>query len=101
MKLHEADPLATIDKWFTEKCDGLWEHQNGLALTTTDNPGWLMTVDETIDESVFDEMSNDVRKRWSAECVREPDKTKVYAASLENCICAVAHILAARTSRKN
>ena len=56
--------------------DGLWEHQSGLALTSTDNPSWLVTVDETVDESVFNDLSKDIRKRWGAECVREPDKTK-------------------------
>ena len=98
MKPTESEPLAAIDKWFAGRCDGLWEHQSGLALTTTDNPGWLVTVDDTVDESVFNDLSNDIRKRWGAECVREPDKTKVYAASLKDCVCATAHILAARKS---
>ena len=100
MKPHEADSLATIEKWFSGKCDGLWEHQKGLALTTTDNPGWLMTVDEPLDEPVFDKVITDVRERWGAECIREPDKTKVFAGSLQNCICAVAQLLAARASHK-
>ena len=97
--------------------DGLWEHQNGLKLETTDNPGWLVTVDENIDEAKFNEVSAEVRKRWSAEATRNAvgyehygevivgakvEKTylnkinmEVYAATLEDCLNAVAYILSA------
>jgi hypothetical protein len=111
----DHDPLDVIEKWFKGCCDGLWEHHSGLKLETTDNPGWLMTIDKLIDESVFDDMSVEVRKRWGAECVREQgtskdyavslnpppvqiiklkqDKIKVYAVSLKDCVCAGAYIL--------
>jgi hypothetical protein len=120
MKPTEAEPLALIDKWFAGRCDGVWEHHSGLKLETTDNPGWLMTIDEALDESVFNALSVEVRERWGAECVREQDRTRdyavsldpppvqitrlqkdkisVYAASLKNCVYATAHILAARKS---
>src|SRR6266498_118 len=82
MKSTEAEPLVVIDKWFAGRCDGLWEHHSGLRLETTDNPGWLITIDEALDESVFNDISLEVRKRWGAECIREQDKPKDYAVSL-------------------
>ena len=34
-----------ITDWFTSNCDGDWEHQSGITITTIDNPGWSVTVD--------------------------------------------------------
>lgn len=31
--------------WYTEHCDGEWQHRYGIRLETLDNPGWLLTVD--------------------------------------------------------
>ena len=36
--------LQQLDDWFSSQCDGDWEHQFGINLETTDNPGWLMRV---------------------------------------------------------
>jgi hypothetical protein len=34
-----------ITDWFTSHCDGDWEHDNMIKITTTDNPGWSVTID--------------------------------------------------------
>ena len=26
------------------KCDGEWEHESGVSISTLDNPGWILTV---------------------------------------------------------
>ncbi len=115
MKSSESKPLMIIDKWFTDNCDGLWEHHRGLKIETTDNPGWLMTIDETIDELLFNTIRAEVLIRWGAECVREEvppedyavslspppmqimsiekSRIKIYATSFNNCVSAAAHIL--------
>jgi len=36
--------ISELEQWFTEKCDGDWEHQGGVELTTTDNPGWYVQI---------------------------------------------------------
>ena len=45
--LRSGDLLASIvriDKWYAAQCNGDWEHQNGVKMETTDNPGWLVTI---------------------------------------------------------
>lgn len=32
-------------KWWQGKCDGEWEHEFGVVLTSMDNPGWLLKID--------------------------------------------------------
>ena len=41
----QEDPLARIEAWFGEHCDGDWEHTYGIVLETVDNPGWLLKID--------------------------------------------------------
>lgn len=35
---------SELEYWFSEKCDGDWEHQGGVEITTTDNPGWHAVI---------------------------------------------------------
>lgn len=35
---------SELEFWFREKCDGDWEHQGGVEITTTDNPGWHAVI---------------------------------------------------------
>lgn len=37
--------LEKIQVWFECQCDGEWEHFNGIEITTTDNPGWSISID--------------------------------------------------------
>lgn len=43
--MSEKANTLTLDTWFKEQCDGRWEHLYGIKIETTDNPGWLVTVD--------------------------------------------------------
>ena len=33
-----------INQWYVSKCDGTWEHDHGVDITTCDNPGWIVKV---------------------------------------------------------
>ena len=33
------DLLPKLTCWFAAHCDGEWEHDRGISITTTDNPG--------------------------------------------------------------
>jgi hypothetical protein len=76
------DLLKHLQDWYGSHCDGSWEHQNGVAIETLDNPGWLLRVDladtELVDRA-FDEVrlergSNDwcmckvVDRRFEGAC---------------------------------
>lgn len=34
-----------LQTWYSDRCDGDWEHEFGIKITTIDNPGWLLEVD--------------------------------------------------------
>jgi hypothetical protein len=40
-----SDTLAQLSAWYLRHCDGDWEHQSGIEISTLDNPGWRVTVD--------------------------------------------------------
>lgn len=37
--------LEWLMVWYRSMCDGDWEHQNGIRISTIDNPGWSLDVD--------------------------------------------------------
>jgi hypothetical protein len=39
--------ILWLQQWYLDRCDGVWEHQFGVAIGTLDNPGWSLTVDLT------------------------------------------------------
>jgi hypothetical protein len=45
-KRHGA--VNTVEKfsgWYSRQCNGEWEHQYGVRIETSDNPGWIVTID--------------------------------------------------------
>lgn len=37
--------LSKLSAWYVNQCDGTWEHQFGIMIETTDNPGWWVQAD--------------------------------------------------------
>jgi hypothetical protein len=44
LAMPKGDALARLSKWYAAQCDGEWEHGMGVAITTVDNPGWLVKI---------------------------------------------------------
>ena len=40
----DFDALAWLQDWFAARCDGEWEEQWNVNLTTTDDPGWFLSI---------------------------------------------------------
>jgi Immunity protein 53 len=40
-----ASALEWLQAWYRSQCDGAWEHEHGIAISTLDNPGWSVVVD--------------------------------------------------------
>jgi Immunity protein 53 len=40
-----ADPFEFLSEWYESHCDGIWEHQYGVEISTIDNPGWSIAID--------------------------------------------------------
>src|SRR5690242_15068471 len=39
------DIIRWLETFYASCCDGDWEHQSGITITTLDNPGWSVTVE--------------------------------------------------------
>lgn len=37
--------LSWLEDFYSNHCNGDWEHQYGLQIETIDNPGWSVTID--------------------------------------------------------
>ena len=43
--MKEDNIIDWISDWFTNECDGDWEHENQIKIQTLDNPGWDIVID--------------------------------------------------------
>jgi immunity protein 53 of polymorphic toxin system len=37
--------LYRLSRWFAQHCDGVWENDHGISITSCDNPGWWVKID--------------------------------------------------------
>ncbi len=37
--------LEELQKWYSNQCDGEWEHRYGVSINTIDTPGWAFSVE--------------------------------------------------------
>jgi Immunity protein 53 len=37
--------IESLQDWYLSNCNGVWEHQYGVAINTIDNPGWSVSID--------------------------------------------------------
>jgi hypothetical protein len=44
--------LARLERWFAARCNGDWEHTNGVKIQNLDSPGWLAIV-EVLNTDLF------------------------------------------------
>ena len=42
-----------LENWYSENCDGNWEHDFGIKINTLDNPGWEVIIDLTDTEKIL------------------------------------------------
>ena len=36
--------IDRLQKWFVDQCNGDWEHNSGISISTLDNPGWSIKI---------------------------------------------------------
>lgn len=39
------DGISLLEKWYSGRCNGVWEHGYGIDIDTLDNPGWRIKID--------------------------------------------------------
>jgi len=42
--MSRADILEQLIGWFSQQCNGLWEHGSGVTIESLDNPGWSVKI---------------------------------------------------------
>lgn len=53
--------LEWLEQWYSEVCDGVWEHLYGIEIETLDNPGWRVKID--LRETAYEKACfNEIRK---------------------------------------
>ena len=54
--------LGRLQNWYHARCDGDWEHGEGILIETLDNPGWKLEValsDTPLERKPFAELKRD------------------------------------------
>ena len=65
------DLISEIQKWFQKYCNGKWEHNHGITITSCDNPGWWVKIDlrgTTLENKSF----NRIRKGDFSQNIPQP-----------------------------
>ena len=94
--MNSSQSLEYIVGWLSKRCDGLWEHHNGIVLQTTDNPGWMIRLtskDEfpRLNENVPVDVSTE-----NCEGLISNDGLAMFSTSLENLLHDVVKLLKIR-----
>jgi Immunity protein 53 len=64
--------LSLLEKWYSDRCNGVWEHQSGVSIGTLDNPGWTLEIelcgtdaeDRTLERVKIERTRNDWLHYW-------------------------------------
>lgn len=54
--------ITWLENWYLSQCDGDWEHDYGIRISTLDNPGWSVSInilDTSIKGKPFEDLSTD------------------------------------------
>ena len=38
------DVLSWFQEWYSQQCDGDWEHDDRITIQSLDNPGWMVVI---------------------------------------------------------
>lgn len=97
----ELTCLEKIDEWYRERCDGLWEHQSGFKLESTNLPGWLATADmDPVDlKSVWGWRDN-IETHHRVEVRMADGKIRIWSESLNWCLEAVVTLIIHEQSQR-
>ena len=90
----ETTALQLVEEWFKRKCDGNWEHQFGVTLESTDDPGWAVTLDMDMTPVDLDAVPGWREGAGSKVGVRMFDgKVRIWADSVFSCLNAAALLI--------
>jgi len=44
LEMSELNLITKLADWYSQQCNGEWEHRSGIDIGTLDNPGWILKV---------------------------------------------------------
>jgi len=53
------DILTWVQQWYSSQCDGEWEQEYGMGISTIGNPGWMVDInlaDTEMEEIPFEKL---------------------------------------------
>jgi len=65
------DTLTWIQNWYTRHCNGEWEQEHGIGISTLENPGWMVDInltDTELAEASFEKFENERSEQDWIEC---------------------------------
>ena len=67
--------LSRLQDWYLTQCDGDWEHQFGVKISTLGNPGWavdIYLIGTNLEGETFDEFNIEIDENdWSVCRIRD------------------------------
>jgi hypothetical protein len=61
-----SDNFTWLEHWYSDQCDGDWEHTYGIRIDTLDNPGWSVRIDLT--GTRFAELPNvEIKEKYESD----------------------------------
>jgi Immunity protein 53 len=92
--MNSLKPLEIIDTWFKTLVNGDWEHHNGIKIETTDNPGWMITINLPLDlQQKSDEINYIIKQSDEVEGIVKNRNLYLYSVDLKVLVDELSHIL--------
>jgi hypothetical protein len=44
VKESSVNGISLLERWYSARCNGTWEHGYGVKIDTIDNPGWTVRI---------------------------------------------------------
>jgi hypothetical protein len=60
------DDFLWLQNWYASHCNGDWEHSQGVAIETIDNPGWRIAIN-LLDTELEGKQFTNVEKELSED----------------------------------
>ena len=72
-----SDVLERLQTWYSQQCNGEWEHVWGIKIETLDNPGWSFEINlagTVLESRRFEKLTQERSERDWIVCWTENSK---------------------------
>lgn len=90
--MNALSPVEKIEDWFASRCNGAWEHQFGLTIESTDNPGWQVSLDMQSDHFNLGACESRLIE-MGAKIAKDNGGIRVFTRTLAECLNTIAILI--------